>query len=67
MHLAPTRTLHVMEAGKKKAVVEYVEGEKNTPYRCVTWYDGHVVFSYYQATEADAKERMIRFIRNASS
>jgi len=67
MHLAPTRQLHVMESGKKKAVVEYVEGEKNTPYRCVTWYDGHVVFPYYCATEQQAKEHMVRFINNAGS
>jgi hypothetical protein len=67
MHLAPTRQLHCKTSGLKKAVVEYVEGEKNTPYRCVTWYDGHVVMPYYCETEQEAIGHMNRFVENASS
>jgi hypothetical protein len=35
MHLAPTKVLHVFEAGDKRAEVQYIEGEKNTPFRVV--------------------------------
>jgi hypothetical protein len=66
MHLAPTKQLHVMTAGKKKAVVEYVEGETFTKYRVVTWYDGHVVMPYYCTTEERALERARQYMRNAS-
>jgi hypothetical protein len=66
MHLAPTQQLHVITAGQKKAVVEYVESEKYQKYRCVTWYDGHVIMPYYYTTEVEALERARRFTKDAS-